>query len=106
MIERCDCVGFLLRYVRNAAMLMLFVVGCSSVTVPPDASAGDAPVVRPPCGAWVNAVGVPAFACPWQTWSCQETMPAYDAVVACAEEVAPDADCATVQAHVEACARR
>lgn len=65
--------GFVLSYVRSAAMLVLFVVGCSSVTVPPDASVGDAPVVlRNGCGDLLNTFDTygpdcdrTGLSCPW-----------------------------------------
>lgn len=48
--------------------LVSLVVGCSEVRTLEDAGADSAG--PPSCGPYVNVIGVSAFRCEWQAWSC------------------------------------
>lgn len=89
-----------------AFSLFVLVVGCSEVRTIEDAGAGDAG--PPSCGPYVNVIGVAAFGCPWQSWSCSADVPSSAELDACRRRVQALEDdglatCEAVRLEVEGC---
>ncbi len=86
--------------------LVSLVVGCSEVRTLEDAGADSAG--PPSCGPYVNVIGVSAFRCEWQAWSCSADVPSSPALDACrrrvqALEAEGLATCDAVRVEVEGC---
>lgn len=86
--------------------LVVLVVGCSEVRTLDDAGADTGG--PPSCGPYVNVIGVAAFGCEWQSWSCSADVPSSAELDACrrrvqALEAEGLATCDAVRVEVEGC---
>lgn len=85
---------------------LVLVVGCSEVRTLDDAGADAGG--PPSCGPYVNVIGVAAFGCEWQSWSCSADVPSSAELDACrrrvqALEAEGLATCDAVRVEVEGC---
>jgi len=85
--------------------LFVLVVGCSEVRTLDDGADAGGP---PSCGPYVNVIGVAAFGCDWQSWSCSADVPPSSSLDACrrrvqALEAEGLATCDAVRVEVEGC---